>query len=231
MKKPRRRRSDTPPSGMNDPFPSHIKSIREIDLRASVGFVGRYRKYPRAWLGEVKDSVYKRHIYCWLFAENDEVVGTFELIDFDDRGVGFVEDDQFWELMDSHSDSTMELAEALIATWPDISTSLLPYGAIILVDRAWVKPRYARHSEWAAILHRLIEIEFKHYSVITLKAFPLEFEATDERRHFAHRHRALMRLYRRVLDMRPFPGAPGKVGWMYSIAPRLADVIDDPETQ
>ncbi|PZR82716.1 MAG: hypothetical protein DI537_36040 [Stutzerimonas stutzeri] len=51
---------------MGIPFPSHLKSLREIDLRASIGFVGRYRKHPRAWLAEAPDSIYKRHIYCWL---------------------------------------------------------------------------------------------------------------------------------------------------------------------
>lgn len=228
MKKPRIRRSDTPPSGMGDPFPSHLKSLREIDLRASIGFLGRYRKYPRAWLAEVPDSIYKRHIYCWLFS-GDEAVGTFELIDFDDGG-GWVEDDDFWQLMDSHSNSTMELAEAVTKAWPEIMSSLLPYGPIILIDRLWVKPGSARRSEWAAILRRLIEVEFKFYSVITLKAFPLEFEGAGKQRLFARRRRALMRLYSRELGMRPFPGTLGKMGWMYSVAPRVADVIEAPET-
>jgi hypothetical protein len=215
---------------MSRPFPAHLKSIREIDLRADGGFTGRYRKYPRAWLGEVPNTIYKRHIHCWLFAENEEVVGTFELIDFDDPCDGYVDDEDFWMLMDSHDNSTMELAEALTATWPDISASLFPYGAIILVDRAWVKPQYARRSEWAAVLRRLIEIEFRDYSVITLKAFPLEFTSKDDRSHFHSRLRALMRLYRRELGMRLFPGEAGKMGWMYSVAPRLVDLLEVPET-
>lgn len=226
MKKQRIQRSDTPPSGMGLPFPSHLKSLREIDLSASLGFIGRYRKYTRAWLADVPKSIYKRHIYCWLFS-GDDAVGTFELIDFDDGG-GWVEDDDFWMLMDSHSDSTVELAEAVTTYWPEIMSSLLPYGPIILIDRLWVKTSFARRSEWASILRRLIEIEFKFYSVIALKAFPLEFKGAGKQLLFPSRRRALMRLYNRKLDMRPFPGRHGQLGWMYSIAPRLEGVVDEP---
>jgi hypothetical protein len=227
MKTPRVRRSDTPPSEMGEPFPSHLKSIREIDLSADAGFIGRYRKYPRAWLAEAPDRIYQRRIYCWLFADS-ELVGTFQILDFDLPSERYVSDEEFWELMDDYSNSTMELAEALSATWPDISDTILPYGPVVLIDRAWVKPKSARYSEWAGVLRRLIELEYRNHSVIALKAFPIEREPNDDENRFESRRQGLMRLYRRVLGMRSFPGDLGRDGWMYAIAPRLDGVIEEP---
>lgn len=228
MQQPKTKRPDAPPSGLDDPFPHHLKSIREIDLRSIGGFVGRYRKFPRAWLAEAPDTIYKRRVFCWLF-HDDVLIGAFELIDFTLPDLAFVDDDEFYVLMDSVSDSAMVLADALVRTWPGVSTSIFLYGNVVLLDRAWVKPGLARRSEWAAVLRRLIEIEYRRYSVIALKAFPLEYENREDQTNFKRRRRALIRLYSRELGMRPFPGGLGEDGWLYAFAPRLEGFLRHPK--
>jgi hypothetical protein len=209
-----------PPDGLGHPFPHHLKSIREIDLSSVGGFIGRYRKFPRAWIAETPDTVYVRRIYCWLFAD-EQHVGSFELIDFDQPDLAFVDDDEFCFLMDAISDSAMVLAELLVQHWPDVATTLFPFGRIILIDRAWVKPGVTGRSQWAAVLRRLIEIECRRYSLLVLKAFPLEHENKGKHPLIDFRRRALMRLYRREFGMKPFPGKAGDDGWMYAISERL----------
>jgi len=68
------------------------------------------------------------------------------------------------------------------------------------------------------------EIISKHYaedfSVLLLKAFPLEYEwrapiGSEAAQTLERRRAAMIRHYRRVLRVEPLPGRPGEDGWMW----------------
>ena len=68
-----------------------------------------------------------------------------------------------------------------------------------------------------ALIRRRYEGRF---SVLVLKAFPLEYEdavreGSPFERGFASRRRAVQRLFARVLRVHPLPGDYGAEGWMW----------------
>lgn len=206
-----------------EPFRT-LKSLREIDLRGEGGFRGRYRLYRATWVAEARDMVRRRKLYCWLF-DGPLVVGTFKAYEFD---TGYIYDDDFCMVMDDESNSFMELADIATHFWPEIFDSIFCHGTLVYIDRLAVIPGHARNSEWAGIMRRIIEIEYPNRAVLALKAFPTDYEKLEHNEGLDIRQRALIRLYRRELSVRPFPGRAGREGWLYAITPRFKDDIPEP---
>ncbi|BCB17916.1 hypothetical protein OCUBac02_08100 [Bosea sp. ANAM02] len=198
-----------------------MKLLREIDLSRQGGFKGRYRIYKARWVAEAPNMISLRKLYCWLF-DKQNLVGSFKIYEFD---ADLMDDDQFCYLMDAESNSVMELAENLTFFWPEIFDSIFVHGKLVYADYLAVDPKHARHGEWAAIMRRIIEIEFPDRALLALKAFPIDYDTIDHTRGLEIRQRALMRLYRRAMGVRPFPGQAGEMGWMYAIGPRFIEDI------
>jgi hypothetical protein len=64
----------------------------------------------------------------------------------------------------------------------------------------------------------LLATEFRRRCILVLKAFPLEYEGKGYPSGFRLRQRAMIRHYRRLLGMAPFPGKPGREGWLYALS-------------
>jgi hypothetical protein len=132
--------------------------------------------------------------------------------------------ESFLMAADVNSRSSMEMAEALGAAWPDHLCDETPfhYGNVAHFERLRIEAASAAQSAavWA-LIHRLVEREFrarKRASIIVLKAFPLEYEGTTtdaNRAAFEHRQRAMMRHYLHRLNARPLGRKLGKDGWMW----------------
>lgn len=228
-----RRRPDKPTTGLDVPFPKHLKTLGTIKSRTKDGFTGRYRKYPFRWLAETEDAVHKREVYCWLFVGRRQV-GAVEIYEF--KPNPFIHDDDFCIIMDADSHTTMELAEILVTHWDDPVDTVACFGNIVLINALWVSPRAAKRGEWSAVVLELLATVYRRRSLLVLKAFPIdgreredEDESTVERWQF--RQRALIRHYCRLLGMKPFPGSWGREGWLYAIPDRLVDFLDPPVLQ
>ena len=126
--------------------------------------------------------------------------------------------------MDADSAGAMAVAEAVRSVW-DV-TMLSCYGPLLEFRLAWMLRSAARESIWAKAAERLITAHSSFcFSALLLKAFPLEYEGrvSEAPVAFELRQRAMMRLYRRVLDVRPLPGWAGREGWMWR--PMAEDVV------
>ncbi len=198
-----------------------LKMLRDIDLTDQGGFKGRYRIYRARWVAEAPNMISLRKLYCWLF-DRDKLVGSFKIYEFD---ADLMDDDQFCFLMDAESNSIMELAEYLTYFWPEIFDSIFIHGRLVYVDFLAVEQQHARYSKWAAILRRIIEIEYPNRAMLALKAFPIDYDTVDHSLGLEIRQRALMRLYRKQLRVQLFPDEAGRSGWMYAIGPKFTDEI------
>lgn len=214
MKHHKRRRSATPPEDMRVPFRKSHKRLKTVDFSDTSGFVGRYLRRKKEWL-VIGRHVSRQVVDCWLFADGKRV-GFATLWEF--KVKPFLDDDDFWWFMDSISNTTMELAQHLITAWPEVNSTLGLFGSIILIEGLWVHPDYAKRSEWAGVIRHVLETELAGGAIWTLKAFPLEDDLRAPLRPgWKRRRKALMRIYRRRLGVRPFPGEPGRNGWMYAV--------------
>ncbi|WP_324132341.1 hypothetical protein [Bosea sp. (in: a-proteobacteria)] len=199
-----------------------IKSLREINLADSVGIVGRYRLFKSRWVAERQYGVKVQELYCWLFC-GAELVGAFHIYEFD---CIFADDDDFCIIMDAESHSIAELADLVVQRWPEVSDRIFDYGTLVYIDRLAVASAQARRSEWAAVMRRVIEKEYPRHALLTLKAFPVDYEdlvrsglSSSIRSGLRIRQLALMRLYSRALGVRTVPGKYGKMGWMFAHGP------------
>jgi hypothetical protein len=218
-------RRDQPDHRLNEPFPDRSKTVKTIDLTPQGGFLARYRK-SRLW-GLLDDDclVAQRTLHCWMFVEGEQV-GAFDMCEY------FVDptitDDYFLDAMDRESAEAVELADIICRNWPNFPDTLVYFGPVVLLHRLWVSPRFARRSEWVAIAQQVLERAFRRRSIIALKAFPLEYEGEwrpGDDPAMGRLHRALIRHYRRLLGVVPFPGDDGEDGWLYAIPDRLKKYI------
>jgi hypothetical protein len=223
------RRPTTPIDGMDVPFPSHLKTIREIDQSAAGGFIGRYRRYRAKWMADSSETVRKQELYCWLFV-GPRQVGAMGIYEFEANP--FLDKEDFWFVMDAVSHTTMELAEILSSHWEDPIDDVASFGSVIMIHSLWVAPCDAKRGEWAGIVRELLATIYRRRSLLVLKAFPLdgtEDNRDDEvRKRWAFRHRALIRHYGRLLGVKPFPSSWGEEGWLYAIPEGMADLVSEP---
>jgi hypothetical protein len=220
MKSRKIRRHPTDPPRNLRRFPGKLKLLRIIDHSNTGGFVAHCETRRWRWLNEEKDGVKNRDTYVWLFV-GDDIVGFFEIQEF---RVEWISNARFWNLMDSESKEAVDLAEILMRCWRDIWEDLAAEGPIVLLKQLWVAQQHARKSRWNDVIQELLATRFKRRCIVALKAFPLEYEAEGPQLGFRLRRRALVRHYRRLLGVEPFPGKPGRDGWLYAIPRHLLQV-------
>jgi hypothetical protein len=179
----------------------------------------RGRKYTL--LGEQYSAVKSRDIFAWIL-QGTIRLGAVEFIEW--HVDPLTDEDDFLYEMDADSAGAMAVAEAVQSVW-DVAI-LSCYGPLLEFRLAWMLRSAARDSIWAKAAERLITAQgASRFSVLLLKAFPLEYEGrvSDAPVAFELRRRAMMRLYRRVVDVRPLPGWAGRDGWMWR--PMADDVV------
>jgi len=167
-----------------------------------------------------------RDIHFVIKNRNDLIAsGLFEEWRFNspDR-YGLPDLESFLFAADVKSHSSMKMAEAVCAAWPEhlCDETPLHYGTVVLFDRVRIQATSAAQSAavWA-LIHMLMEREFrahKRASIIVLKAFPLEYEGNITAANqlaFQRRQRAMIRHYRHRLNARPLGRKLGKDGWMW----------------
>lgn len=208
------RRHPTDPDRSFEPFPGKLKRFQIIDQSGSGGFVAYCDTRRWWWVNEVEDGVKSRSTCVWMFA-NDELVGFFDIREY---CVSWISNGLLWSLMDSESKEAVDMAEILMRCWRNVWEDLASEGSIVLLSHLWIAQKHARGSRWNGILQPLLATRFKRRCITILKAFPLEYQAKGKQPGFRLRHRALIKLYRRVLDVEPFPGKPGRDGWLYAIS-------------
>jgi hypothetical protein len=148
--------------------------------------------------------VRSREIFAWIL-EGSVRLGAVKLIEW--HVDPLTDEEDFYYEMDADSAEASALAEAVCSVW-DIPL-LSSFGPLLEFRLAWMLPSAARESIWAKAAGRLITAHScSGFSVLLLKAFPLEYEGhvSDAPLAFELRRKAMVRHYRRVLDVRPLPG-------------------------
>ncbi len=219
-------RGSVPPSFVTQEL--SLRKNYKHTLRVDEKAILRYRKSRRGQLDFELQGIKKRELFGWIEMESERV-GAIEIHEF--RADDYLDNDTFFELMDAVSQMNMQLATAVIGAWEDVGMDLFAYGDIVDFRMAWTDPRRCPPGVWASLANALIELECSAYCLLTLKAFPLEYEGkVNGDAHLAaslkHRQGAMRRLYGKLLGVAPFPADNE---WMYRINPRLASAIDTPQ--
>lgn len=190
----------------------------------------RYRKTRWQRIGE--NGVVKRSkLFCWIEIEEKNVGAVLlEVFQVD----SFIGDYDFWETMDRDSIEDSHLADVLCTQWADISISISDFGPIIEFRSAWMHPQYAHSAIWAVAAKLLISRHFKQYSLLVMKAFPLEYvdnvpDGANCIVGLRQRQAAMTRHYMKLFDVMPMLGPPGVDGWLFGPASRLSGIIPLPE--
>lgn len=174
-----------------------------------------YQTGPK-FLVDGDGTITSRRLFGWLYRA-DERIGA---IGFDEwHPLPGLDGDHFVWGMDEYSQASHSLSIVLADAWE--MDELSESGPVLEFSLLWMRPDHARGSVWAPMAEALIRRRYEgRFSVLVLKAFPLEYEAavpegSPLERSFASRQRAMQRLFTRVLRVHPLPGDDGAEGWMW----------------
>ena len=173
-------------------------------------------------VGEFADDssmglVQKTELFAWLVLGRRRI-GAFELNEFDPNCCGSNED--FMIVMDIDEAYEATLSAALCEQFDNLIGEVTLAGPILDFRRAWIMPRFANGELFRLAARTLVEKVSPHYSIMVIKAFPLEYEGevsegSDLEIAFQGRARAMMRYYQRIFAVRPFDGEYGDDGWLW----------------
>ena len=161
--------------------------------------------------------VQKTELFAWLVLGRRRI-GAFELNEFDPNCCGSNED--FMIVMDIDEAYEATLSAALCEQFDNLIGEVTLAGPILDFRRAWIMPRFANGELFRLAARTLVEKVSPHYSIMVIKAFPLEYEGevsegSDLEIAYERRARAMMRYYQRIFAVRPFDGEYGDDGWLW----------------
>jgi hypothetical protein len=177
-----------------------------------------YRKsrWRRMDIGYVR----QRDLFCWMNFKNQQV-GVLHFVEFEPDPL--IDNEDLFLTMDAEYHADSQLAELLCDVWSDVVNDVLAYGPVLEFRLAWMAPQHATAAVWATAAQALIKAEFDEYSILVMKAFPLEYESRPDDPvadddfiaddGFIRRQAAMIRHYRRLFGVEPFPGEWG-CRWM-----------------
>jgi hypothetical protein len=79
-------------------------------------------------------------------------------------------------VMDVDEEFEARLSGALCAQFDNLIDEITLAGPILEFRSAWIVPRFANGDLFRLAAHTLIEKFSPHYSILVMKAFPLEYE-------------------------------------------------------
>ena len=176
-------------------------------------------------LDEVRYHLRQQHCRGWVRYEG-EAVGGVDLYRF--IVPTFMTNEEFIDVMDSDSSETHRLSCALADELESVSEDAGDYGDIVELRRIWLSPIPSVAGKSKEIVNGLIGAFCPDFSLIALKAYPLEYEGNlpDDSPlvpAFKRRQAALMRHYARELGVAPMSGRYGREGWMFRFHESLRD--------
>jgi hypothetical protein len=227
-----RRRNEFPPFARQEAKRRASYRRTQSFMWSGLPITLKFRLSRWSWLAEVKEGIRYRRMFCWVVAQKKRV-SAFELFEYEmafDLG-----NDEVFELMDSESSIASNLAEVICDAWDRFSDEVSAYGSLLDFRMAWSDPNYGPHGLWAAAAKKLISQEFDSHALLTMKAFPLEYEGkaptgSGSRTGLILRQRAMIRHYQKTFGVAPFPGQAGEEGWLYKINSRFAQTVEGPRT-
>ncbi|WP_128946357.1 hypothetical protein [Bradyrhizobium zhanjiangense] len=190
----------------------------------------KYRRSRWSWLAEEVGVVRYRELFCWVMLGKQRV-SAFQLFEYELSPL--LDNQDFVQVMDAESSIECELAEVLCEAWDWFSDEVSDYGNLLDFRMAWTDPEQCPHGLWCKAANDLIAHEFPRHALLTMKAFPLEYEGRAPRDAKSHvgllsRRRAMVKYYKRQFGVNAFPGPSGSDGWLYKINKALADVVLPP---
>ena len=196
------------------------------------------RRYPRQLIVDETPIVYRlgrwlatpepgfpvkaKQLFAWITSPTAKA-GAFEITAYsiDD----FASNGAVFDALDASEGYEAEFGTVLVETWKDVAFDVAAYGDIVFYRAAWVSPDYKDVGIFERASLSLIDEHFPRYSVILMKAFPLEYERIEAKRGSAtqanleRRLRAMRRHYARIFGAQSMPRRWGKEGWLWAPRP------------
>lgn len=179
----------------------------------------RYRISRQRWLLEEKDEIGRRELFCWIMLGRRRI-SAIQMFEYD--VCPGMSNEYFFGLMDDESFIEGELAAALCGGWKRFSVDVAQHGSLLDFRMAWADPALCPHGLWSFAAEEIIAREFPGYVLLTMKAFPLEYQGrapvgTPQHSGLLSRQKAMIRYYRKQFGVTSFSGKFGEKGWLYRI--------------
>lgn len=229
----RLRRSETPPAFVE----TEAGDLRHYPHSKTIGVhTIRYRRQKwHDWFAyesedpDERPALRMRETFGWISRDN-AVVGALRLREFDLCPLD--SNEILWLAADDASRDASQALYVLCSQWREVGRLVGAHGPVLEVQGLWLRPA-ENASRGAELLNTFVQAAFHECSVCILKAFPLEYQSElgngpSLESAFNSRRRAMQRYYARAAGIMTFPGPPGKEGWMWRPADRVAALIPTP---
>jgi hypothetical protein len=180
----------------------------------------QYRWSRWSWMAYER-KIRERRLFCWVTLKRRRVA-ALQLIEFEP--VIQLTNDDFFFNMDEATQMESDLAAVLCNAWGRFSKQVMAHGNLVDFRMAWADPGRHPPSLWAAAAEAVIAHELPGYSLLTMKAFPLEYAGrapagSASQVGLRSRQRAMVKYYQRLFGVQKFPGTSGDQGWLYRVNP------------
>lgn len=196
-------------------------------------FSVRFRRSRKYRIGDLREGIHRSEIFVWVRLEREPVCALKMILYDVPMHFG---DEYFLYNMDLDSLEDSRFAETVASCWEDVGITLCAYGPLVQFSAAWAAPRLSQQSFWWQVANHVLSHQIERWSVMVLKAFPLEYEGnvptgSPHAPFLARRQAAMVRHYKRRLGVIELPGSVGQEGWMYRFHEELADFLPLPVPQ
>lgn len=227
-RQPRIRRGDEVPYFVQEEAASRRAYRNSVEFTFK-GYRGRMQYWRSRW-SRNDGEILSRSLFCWVVLRRKRMA-ALELIEFEPPPS--LTNNNFFDSMDAVSQIDCDLAMVLCSAWSQFCRQVILYGSLVDFRMAWADPA-SPPGLWAAAAEELIAWEFRNYSLLTMKAYPLEYEGRVPEGSAAQtgllaRQRAMIRYYQRLFGVQKFPGWSGEQGWLYRLNPVLEPIMERPD--
>jgi hypothetical protein len=187
-------------------------------------------------LDEVGHSLRKQTCTAWVFLKGVSVGGVILKRYMLPMGI---DNEEFIYLMDLDEAAEHELSIALTSQFEDLGADVAACGDILEINRIWLASLPQTAGKSPTIVKALASAFCPQFSVLVLKAFPLEYEGAlgttgaieepgqADEAAFRRRQLAMMRYYARQFGVRQMLSVHGDKGWMFRLRSDLEDLLEE----
>lgn len=159
------------------------------------------------------DFIQYRKYIGWIMIDGERV-GAVHFNEF--KLTELVGNFELYDAMDSMGTSDATMINVLASNWVHIGEDVFANGTLLELSLIWMDPKKSdTKCKWAELIKAFIEKRIPNQALMILEACPFEVINYDEK--FLRKQKALIRHYKKVLNMNLFDGWPGETGWMWSL--------------
>jgi len=140
----------------------------------------------------------------------------------------------FFSVMDMDAEVESRAAGVLCSNFRNFAEDVAPYGNLLVFQEAWMQPKSSKNGVFGKAANAIVSELFSDFSMLLLKAFPLEYEGSNSENpnlsaSLDLRQNAMIRHYKKLFEVRSIGAPDNETGWLYKPRKNLRGILPIPQ--